>query len=45
MILYHGSYTVVDKPDLIHSRDNIDFVKGFYTTPIYEQSVKWSERI
>ena len=44
MILYHGSYTVVDKPDLIHSRDNIDFGKGFYTTPIYEQSVKWSER-
>lgn len=41
MILYHGSYTEISKPDLIHSRDNVDFGKGFYTTPIYEQAVKW----
>ena len=42
MILYHGSYLEIDKPDLMHSRDNVDFGKGFYTTPIYEQAVKWS---
>lgn len=41
MILYHGSYMEIPKPDLIHSRDNVDFGKGFYTTPIYEQAVKW----
>lgn len=41
MILYHGSNLEVDKPDLAHSRDNVDFGKGFYTTPIYEQAVKW----
>ena len=41
MILYHGSYLEIDKPDLMHSRDNVDFGKGFYTTPIYEQAVKW----
>ena len=41
MILYHGSYLEITKPDLIHSRDNVDFGKGFYTTPIYEQAVKW----
>lgn len=41
MILYHGSYTKVDKPDLIHSRENVDFGRGFYTTPIREQAVKW----
>lgn len=41
MILYHGSYFEIDKPDLVHSRDNVDFGRGFYTTPIYEQAVKW----
>ena len=41
MILYHGSYLEIEKPDLAHSRDNVDFGRGFYTTPIYEQAVKW----
>ena len=41
MILYHGSNLEIGKPDLVHSRDNVDFGKGFYTTPIYEQAVKW----
>lgn len=44
MILYHDSYLEIDKPDLSHSRDNVDFGKGFYTTPIYEQAVKWCGR-
>jgi len=41
MILYHGSYMEISKPDLKHSRPNVDFGSGFYTTPIYEQAVKW----
>ena len=41
MILYHGSYLEIEKPDLKYSRDNVDFGRGFYTTPIYEQAVKW----
>ena len=41
MILYHGSFVTIDKPDLTHSRPNVDFGKGFYTTPIYEQAEKW----
>lgn len=41
MILYHGSYLEIVKPDLKHSRDNVDFGRGFYTTPIYEQAEKW----
>ena len=41
MILYHGSYIEIQKPDLSFSRNNVDFGKGFYTTPIYEQAVKW----
>lgn len=44
MILYHGSYLEIDKPDLSHSRDNVDFGRGFYTTPIYEQAAKWCGR-
>lgn len=41
MILYHGSYLEISKPDLEHSRYNVDFGKGFYCTPIYEQAAKW----
>ena len=44
MILYHGSYLEIAKPDLKHSRDNVDFGRGFYVTPIYEQAVKWCEK-
>ncbi len=44
MILYHGSFVVVDKPDLAHSRSCLDFGKGFYVTPIYEQAAKWCDR-
>ncbi len=44
MILYHGSFVTVDKPDLKHSRANVDFGKGFYVTPIYEQAEKWCGR-
>lgn len=41
MILYHGSYLEITEPDLIHSRLNVDFGRGFYVTPLYEQAVKW----
>lgn len=41
MILYHGSYLEVQKPDLTHSRYNVDFGRGFYTTPVHEQAIKW----
>ena len=41
MIVYHGSYVEIPRPDLEHSRKNVDFGRGFYTTPIYEQAAKW----
>lgn len=44
MILYRGSFTEVRKPDISYSRDTLDFGKGFYVTPIYEQAKKWSLR-
>ena len=40
MILYHGSFVAVTQPDLVHSRKNVDFGKGFYVTPIFEQAKK-----
>jgi hypothetical protein len=42
MILYHGSYTEVKRPNLSFSRKEIDFGVGFYTTPILGQAEKWS---
>ncbi len=44
MILYHGSFIEVSLPDIKHSRQNVDFGCGFYTTPIYEQAEKWCGR-
>ena len=41
MILYHGSFLEITKPDLVHSRPNVDFGHGFYVTPLYEQAAKW----
>ena len=41
MTLYHGSNVDVVAPDLRHLRPNVDFGKGFYTTPLYEQAVNW----
>lgn len=44
MILYHGSFVPVETPDVQHSRDRVDFGRGFYTTPIFEQAQKWCEK-
>ncbi|MDR3237258.1 MAG: DUF3990 domain-containing protein [Spirochaetia bacterium] len=42
MILYHGSYVAIEKPDLSLARLRTDFGKGFYLTPLKEQAVSWS---
>ena len=44
MILYHGSKIEVKNPDIFHSRTRVDFGKGFYVTPIYEQAVSLCQR-
>ena len=44
MILYHGSYLAVEKPNISFSRANTDFGQGFYTTTIKSQAEKWAER-
>lgn len=44
MKLYHSSNTAVEHPDTIHSRDYLDFGKGFYLTTMQEQAVKYGQR-
>lgn len=44
MILYHGSFLAVPQPDLKHSRSNVDFGRGFYTTPLYQQAYTWCNK-
>lgn len=42
MRLYHGSTVVVRKPSLRPGRPNADFGKGFYTTSVQEQALRWA---
>ena len=42
MRLYHGSTVAVRKPSLRPGRPNADFGKGFYTTSVLEQAVRWA---
>ncbi len=44
MKLYHSSTISVVTPDTLHSRDYLDFGKGFYLTSIYDQAVKYAQR-
>lgn len=44
MKVYHGSWVEVSKPDLKHSRPDVDFGRGCYTTSIKNQAVKWCGR-
>lgn len=44
MKLYHSSTVAVTNPDVLHSRDFLDFGKGFYLTSIHEQAVKYAQR-
>lgn len=44
MTVYHGSYTVVRKPEVIIGRNTKDFGPGFYCTIIREQAERWAKR-
>lgn len=44
MRLYHSSTVAVVAPDVLHSREFLDFGKGFYLTSIHEQAVKYAQR-
>lgn len=44
MTVYHGSYTAIEKPQIMKSKNTKDFGKGFYCTTIREQAVRWAKR-
>ncbi len=43
MIVYHGSITAIDKPQILvpESKRTVDFGNGFYTTTDYDQACRW----
>ena len=45
MRLFHGSYMIIDKPEVKKGRDRVDFGQGFYLTSIQAQAEKWSKVI
>ena len=44
MILYHASPFIIEHPDVSHSREHLDFGKGFYLTTIRNQAEKYAMR-
>lgn len=42
MILYHGSSFIIKEPNLEHSREDVDFGRGFYLTEDIEMAKKWA---
>lgn len=44
MTVFHGGYTVIEKPEIQRSRNTKDFGPGFYCTVIREQAVRWAKR-
>jgi len=44
MILYHGSYTEIEKIDLSKSATGKDFGRGFYTTTINKHAIAMAKR-
>ncbi len=44
MMVYHGSYTKIEKPKIIKGRNTKDFGPGFYCAIIREQAERWARR-
>ena len=44
MLVYHGSYTEVQKPEIRTARNTKDLGVGFYCTGIKEQAERWARR-
>ena len=42
--LYHTSNVEVSVPDVLHSREHLDFGRGFYMTSLREQAEKYGQR-
>lgn len=44
MKVYHASTVIVENPDTMHSRDFLDFGRGFYITTLREQAESYALR-
>lgn len=44
MLVYHSSDQCFERPDVLHSRDALDFGKGFYVTRLKNQAEKYANR-
>ena len=44
MLVYHSSDQCFERPDVLHSRDALDFGKGFYVTRLKDQAEKYANR-
>ena len=44
MMMYHSSNVSVENPDAKHSRQYLDFGRGFYLTSLKEQAVRYAQR-
>ena len=44
MLVYHSSNQFFTSPDVLHSRNALDFGKGFYVTRLKEQAEKYANR-
>ncbi len=44
MLVYHTSDSQFELPDVVHSRDALDFGKGFYVTRLKEQAALYANR-
>ena len=44
MTVYHGSVVEVRTPDVSHSKQFLDFGRGFYVTSFREQAERWARR-
>ena len=45
MILYHGSFLEVARPDLVHFRPNVDFGRGFYAVSYTHLTLPTTSRV
>ncbi len=42
MIIYHGGFSEIQKPEILESKRALDFGSGFYATTSFEQAKKWA---
>ena len=44
MIAYHGGVCEIRRPDILHSKNSVDFGPAFYLTTFQVQAEKWAQR-